>query len=117
MTIDHAELRRLAIAATPGPWTADGDLVAQPRGHYRIPICGGDQCNFLIPVDAEFIAAANPMTVLALLDEVDRLRALLGEAADKIDDLHADTVMLRGGLPSEYTRALSERCATAAKGE
>ena len=60
------ELRRLARAATPGPWedvhpnADDEDAVAWK---VREP-------------DAAFIAAANPQAVLALLDELDALRAV-----------------------------------------
>ncbi|HHN0559933.1 ead/Ea22-like family protein [Pseudomonas aeruginosa] len=68
---DHAELRRVAEAATPGEWrTGDGD--------YSLPDCvlSGE---FVVCEhaggDVDYIAAANPKTVLALLDEIDRLKA------------------------------------------
>ncbi|HCF5790964.1 ead/Ea22-like family protein [Pseudomonas aeruginosa] len=82
---DHAELRRLAKAATPGPWVTD----AQQNGAiFNIESESGDMCiamsqenpaptrleiNEQRRANAEFIAAANPKTILALLDEIDRL--------------------------------------------
>ncbi|MDV7782009.1 ead/Ea22-like family protein [Pseudomonas aeruginosa] len=83
---DHAELRRLAKAATPGPRVTD----AQQNGAiFNIESESGDMCiamsqenpaptrleiNEQRRANAEFIAAANPKTILALLDEIDRLR-------------------------------------------
>ncbi|HEJ3365170.1 TPA: ead/Ea22-like family protein [Pseudomonas aeruginosa] len=84
---DHAELRRLAKAATPGPWVTD----AQKNGAiFNIESESGDMCiamsqenpaptrleiNEQRRANAEWIAAANPKTILALLDEIDRLKA------------------------------------------
>ena len=101
-TPDLAELRRLAEAATPGPWEADGLEVCQ---HWSLPepwravvnaeITCGPYCygGSARPIerdeDAAFIAAANPSVVLALLDaaaERDALAAkverLTGELVD-----------------------------------
>ncbi|WP_223717204.1 ead/Ea22-like family protein [Pseudomonas aeruginosa] len=99
---DHAELRRLAKAATPGPWTlyAPEDY----QGPEELPGYGVEcaegraivwgalepetGCQF--DRDAEFIAAANPKTVLALLDEIDGLKAekdaLRGALQAVVDD-------------------------------
>ncbi|HBN9649616.1 TPA: ead/Ea22-like family protein [Pseudomonas aeruginosa] len=99
---DHAELRRLAKAATPGPWTlyAPEDY----QGPEELPGYGVEcaegraivwgalepetGCQF--DRDAEFIAAANPKTILALLDEIDRLKAendaLRGALQAVVDD-------------------------------
>ena len=60
-TPDLAELRRLAEAATPGPWEADGLEVCQH-------CYGGSARPIERDEDAAFIAAANPSVVLALLD-------------------------------------------------
>lgn len=76
MTIDLDELERLAKAATPGPWYAgeknrwqlhDGRFIRTSHDHSgtAMVVSGGG--------DADFIAAANPETVLAL---VERVRAL-----------------------------------------
>ncbi|HHK4000367.1 TPA: ead/Ea22-like family protein [Pseudomonas aeruginosa] len=79
---DHAELRRLAKAATPGPWrvqtgcswrrigtdSGDGDVL-RPCTH---PHDGWP--DIVAPAEnLKYIASANPKTILALLDEIDRL--------------------------------------------
>ncbi len=86
---DHAELRRLAKAATPGPWTLY--VPEDYQGPDELPGYGVEcaegraivwgalepetGCQF--DRDAEFIAAANPQAILAMLDEIDRLRSRL----------------------------------------
>jgi hypothetical protein len=97
---DLEELRRIAEKATPGPWewhvrddTAGwGDvrrvswwLNSEVREkdyerrygrvvlHYEKTYPAGDRSALLRDPDADYIAAANPATVLALLDEIDRL--------------------------------------------
>ncbi|MDY1084386.1 ead/Ea22-like family protein [Pseudomonas aeruginosa] len=81
---DHAELRRLAKAATPGPWrvqtgcswrrigtdSGDGDVL-RPCTH---PNDGWP--DIVAPAEnLKYIASANPKTILALLDEIDGLKA------------------------------------------
>ena len=79
---DHAELARLAEAATPGPWIdgppawfrgrrseEDGKRPIHRPGH------PGTMANVYGKENAAFIAAANPATVLALLAEIAALRA------------------------------------------
>lgn len=88
-----AELRRLAEAATPGPWEAFGAVDGR-RGERWLGVTtdmraiesarAGDvfAAQNCTRQDALFIAAANPATVLALLDDVDerdRLARLLDE--------------------------------------
>ncbi|MFO6387249.1 ead/Ea22-like family protein [Pseudomonas aeruginosa] len=86
---DHAELRRLAEAATPGPWVTD----AQQNGAiFNIESESGDMCiamsqenpaptrleiNEQRRANAEFIAAANPQAILGLLERL-RLTELKG---------------------------------------
>ena len=83
--IDHTELRKLAEAATPGVWR-----VGQPitNGHVTVAYIGTD-CDRLTSngynfetrySDAKFIAAANPQTVLALLDRLARAEMLVADA-------------------------------------
>ncbi|MFI5601470.1 ead/Ea22-like family protein [Pseudomonas aeruginosa] len=99
---DRAELRRLAKAATPGPWTLY--VPEDYQGPEELPGYGVEcaegraivwgalepetGCQF--DRDAEFIAAANPKTVLALLDEIDGLKAekdaLRGALQAVVDD-------------------------------
>lgn len=65
---DYADLRRLAEAATPGPWFDDyGKIGAGDSGIGEM-----DRSD-----DAAYIAAASPDVVLALLDRLDGLRAAL----------------------------------------
>ncbi|HFI2220128.1 TPA: ead/Ea22-like family protein [Pseudomonas aeruginosa] len=125
---DHAELRRLAKAATPGPWTLY--VPEDYQGPDELPGYGVEcaegraivwgalepetGCQF--DRDAEFIAAANPQAILAMLDEIDRLRSRLeidertphdGIACrdetikvldEKCDRLKAENEALRGAL-------------------
>ncbi|HIE1857022.1 TPA: ead/Ea22-like family protein [Pseudomonas aeruginosa] len=63
---DQAELRRLARLASGGNWYGEDSQVLV--GKHAIAYCNHK-------VDAQFIGEANPKTVLALLDEIDRLKA------------------------------------------
>jgi len=66
---DYSELKRLAEAATPGPWqTEQAYPIVQPAYPSR-----GAICSALIWSDASFIAAANPAVVLELIAEVERI--------------------------------------------
>ncbi|HBO3547994.1 TPA: ead/Ea22-like family protein [Pseudomonas aeruginosa] len=121
---DHAELRRLAKAATPGPWrvqtgcswrrigtdNGDGDVL-RPCTH---PHDGWP--DIAAPVEnLEYIAEANPKTILALLDEIDGLndelsactehpggcgywREAAKRRAEERDRLKAENEALRGAL-------------------
>jgi hypothetical protein len=82
-----AALRQKATGATPGPWTrtAEGWIVSpasgpdDARGWPTDPVVGAwvDDGELRISLaDADFIASANPVVVLALLD---RLAELEGE--------------------------------------
>ena len=107
MTVDRAELRRLAESATPGPWTAatwygsdDGGWVARGPHHEARPAGSGGHDDESTndesdepggPVerramrDAAFIAAANPSAVIALLDLVESMQAITLSAANYLD--------------------------------
>lgn len=96
--IDTKELRRVAEAATPGPWRmvpderTYRDLNGHPTGNEYIAgydvhsdareIIGCEGINPAQETDAAFIAAANPATVLALLDRVERLEHTLRDIAE-----------------------------------
>ena len=77
--IDHGHLRRLAEAATPGPWVAGG-----ASGHgsaYFGAVYDPDDLESPGPAlgeageaDAAFIGATGPDVVLGLLDEIAALR-------------------------------------------
>ena len=94
---DYNKLRALALVATPGPWATDrhlgsrsGEVLicldAQDRGRgiaiaETVPGTGKEACN------AAYIAAANPATVLALLDEVEAAHASRREAQARVAEL------------------------------
>ena len=75
--IDTTKLRELAQRAAPGPWSCEIDSGSFLRIYsetnsgivYGCGCCGSPQCD---DADANFIVAANPATVLALLDELER---------------------------------------------
>lgn len=73
---DHSELKRLAEAATPGPWAYDGSYVCPARtedGTTYVELWRSiADCHQ--PENTKFIAAANPAAVLALIAEVEALR-------------------------------------------
>lgn len=68
---DYSKLQELAESATSGPWVSGGNWVSTSRGNSIADCPRGDE---------EFIAAANPATVLALLAEIKRLRTAEGDA-------------------------------------
>ncbi|HCF3446150.1 hypothetical protein AO924_34145 [Pseudomonas aeruginosa] len=81
---DHAELRRLAKAATPGPWSCNrhwaivgGPTLEFTNGAAQQQIAMACWQSWMreeeLRNNAAFMAAANPKTVLALLDEIDGL--------------------------------------------
>ena len=75
MTDRYERIRAaLAMGPTPGPWVQDGDGVSAADEDVAVAMC--------CPSDAEaaFIAACDPDTIRALLEERDRLAAAL-EAA------------------------------------
>ena len=81
-----AELRRIAEAATPGPWEVVG--LAGYGGPYalRMPHRSGRTWYGVEGIkrreDAEYFVAMNRNTVLALLDEIERLRRERDAALD-----------------------------------
>ncbi|QPP24949.1 hypothetical protein I5102_003442 [Pseudomonas aeruginosa] len=85
---DHAELRRRAKAATPGPWSCNrhwaivgGPTLEFTNGAAQQQIAMACWQSWMheeeLRNNAAFMAAANPKTVLALLDEIDGLRSRL----------------------------------------
>ena len=119
-TPDVAELRRLAEAATPGPWSlTDGDpamngqhWTIRRQGVPGIRISG---FTYGFNGDAAYIAAANPATVLGLLDrlahmteardnaraEVERLTAMVR----RVRELHRES---RSSLSALYPNPICE---------
>lgn len=91
---DYSELKRLAEAATPGPWAYDGSYVCPARtedGTTYVELWRSiADCHQ--PENTKFIAAANPAAVLALIAEVEGLRKLptaWSEVYEQSDELDA----------------------------
>lgn len=74
MTTITDDLRRLAEAATPGPWW---DAHRSAHGVRRIFRDRDLIADVPIEADAAYLAACSPHAILALLDERDRLREAL----------------------------------------
>lgn len=95
--IDHAELARLAEAATLGKWQNGIDdcegvvAIAEHAGNVIcLPPSDDMQASLEFwPRNAAFIAAAQPSTVLALLSEIAALRGDLTVSRDDLDQLQA----------------------------
>lgn len=82
-------LRELAAAATPGPWRwvvtgSEGGTLYSPDTRHR-PLTGriARFTGIRASADGSFAAAANPDTVLRLLDVVDAVRSWV-----RVPDLH-----------------------------
>lgn len=101
---DYAELRKLAENATPGPWAwEDEDYMGcgqvyvdfdAPDGVAGVSIAGptGDcypRSGYSPKEDMQFIAALNPKTVLALLNELESANNRLEQMAEFVDDLES----------------------------
>ena len=106
---DHSELKRLAEAATPGPWAYDGSYVCPARtedGTTYVELWRSiADCHQ--PENTKFIAAANPAAVLALIAEVEGLRAQHGRDSAELRSLcqaRDDARKERDNLKSELAR-------------
>ncbi|HBD0061128.1 TPA: ead/Ea22-like family protein [Escherichia coli] len=123
MTIDYQALREAAEKATCGEWSLeygkgrfDGDdaLIHREVAGY-IPICriegahpeSGFDEDFQMEqqANAEFIAAANPATVLALLDERERNQQYIKRRDQENEDIALTVGKLRVELEAEKQRA------------
>lgn len=102
---DLKALRAIAEAATPGPWKPRRMPGASPYedAQFIVGTDGGDQIadcydntrhtDAQSTSNATYIAAFNPAQAIALLDEVELLERLLGEACELAD-------MAASALPS-----------------
>lgn len=96
MTVDTTRLRELAEVATPGPWTViqrDGALTDcdDPFVQFSDP---NQDSTLLSQANAAYIAAADPATVLALLDLVDKAV----DAASMLELIVSERNMVAGEL-------------------
>lgn len=125
---DHAELRRLAKAATPGARYQGTDERVIVAGNGTI-ICtvSGAISGPSVMADAEFLCATDPKTILALLDQIDGLseelsactehpggcgywREAAKRRAEERDRLKAENEALRK-IISECAKACGAGCA------
>ena len=76
------KLKRLAEAATPGPWTShkDGGISARGVLLAGCAVVGGYIAN------SRHIAAANPAAILELIRQRDELLAALKDAREMVSD-------------------------------
>ena len=93
--IDTNELRKLCTSATPGPWyiSAPSEQAVWYDIKDRRYLIADTSNGFTDDGNAEYIAAVNPATVLALLDELDRLRTIEASARNLVKvkgRLHAE---------------------------
>ena len=102
--IDTTKLRELAQQATPGPWEVvycdigrheicDGNFNADHEHIGSFVVMADDDAESPFPIicehDAEYIAAANPATVLALMDEIAAMREDLNDARSEFEHVAA----------------------------
>lgn len=111
--LDLEALRKLAEAATPGPWEATG-WAPKDADWLEPPNCIVDSPHGLIAdtsesdrdeADAAFIAAANPTAVLSLCDRVAALERELRSAEDKIVGYKANHEITYAAFLKEERRA------------
>lgn len=135
--IDKHALRDAAEKATPGPWgiARNGKTITSNQSH-PVAVVTEDfhrlLANGKTGGDAEFIAAANPATVLALLDELEAkdqriavLSALQGKpiAWESTTPVYVKFITderyqrLRPGYKRWYKPYRCSQCAAAGKGE
>lgn len=102
---DTARLRELAEAVgTFGPWQRFGDLIAQPEvdivywAYRDLPPAEWDDAETRYAPLLDFIAACSPDVILALLAEVEVLRAARDDDAMKISLDHSETSVVEERL-------------------
>lgn len=101
MTLDTVALRARALAATPGHWSVQGPwphatiyAFDNPDLREDVEACHIASSPLILrsdqkcadDADMAFIAAANPQAVIALLDEIDRLRMELRDREIMVED-------------------------------
>lgn len=116
MTILVQQLRERALKATPGPWQHErlgiiqgGPMQTYVNGAAMPQLFTSHGADFMEPGDylanADFVAAANPANVLALLDEIERLEQKVQEQGVRLARLGRAANWLSGY--AEGTRTFS----------
>ena len=123
MTIDINKLRRLAQAATPGPWYATGKLTRYVEARIdggliqEVAACGPTKADGGYgpqqEANASLIAAANPATISELLDRLEAvekerraLRAALQHETDCVEAAKAEIAAMNQQEPVGYVASL-----------
>ncbi len=125
MTNDQAsKLKELALAATPGPWKwimGFGGWKSLIRGAEkdievnRVLYVRNDGLAGMRHADGDYIAAANPTTILDLLAERESLRARVEELEGALDDLRPSKQTCFCGYDRNRTTFHEQYCANASK--
>lgn len=101
--IDKLALRTAAENATPGEWCTDDyhGVIADAgmNANYYIASCSGPDNR----PNKRFIAAANPATVLALLDELERKDRRIEEEIGRANREHHRGFMMACGHLKEHS--------------
>lgn len=94
---DYSELKRLAEAATQGPWSYDGSYVCPARVEEGTTYVETWRAvaDCAQPENTKFIAAANPSAVLALLDQIEVQQARIIELAQAANAARDEADRLR----------------------
>lgn len=118
MTIDRAELRKRAEEASAGEWHIRHDdevWIGVKDDEVDRYITGGG-----FEADSAYIVAAQPSTVLAILDRIEELEAgltaLLAVAPDSLGCGHRCSAEIDGGADRDYSDGL-RRARKALSGE
>ncbi|EFH7945318.1 ead/Ea22-like family protein [Escherichia coli] len=111
-SIDKRELREAAEKATPGPWEYypgntsieyNVDSMVEDQGSI-VYVDSGDFTQKQTDLNGAFIAAANPATVLALLDELERNQQYIKSRDQENEDIALTVGKLRVELEAAEKR-------------
>lgn len=91
---DYSELKKLAEAATPGPWAGEHDVYSDAGQGERI-------CKMATAEDSAFISAGNPAAILALIAENEKLKAV-------VEFHERNAKLMEGALSASKKRADSK---------
>lgn len=114
MTPDLDELERAAMAATPGPWCvcersysifSSDRLIVDEEGREIASLIDNTDTGISDPLNAAFIAAANPATILALLSRLRTAEAALAGARGHVERLLMKAVRDEHGVRIAYALA------------
>lgn len=117
-SIDKRELREAAEKATPGPWEYypgntsieyNVDSMVEDQGSI-VYVDSGDFTQKQTDLNGAFIAAANPATVLALLDELERNQQYIKRRDQENEDIALTVGKLRVELEAAENNLIDSEC-------